>query len=100
MIQKIVTEVLNTNKADRDVLLEISTKMIDLVVGMDEIGKSHLEKLKLKTSLIWFYDSKGMVHKEFVPLAQSVTSVFYLGVLMRLVYRIRCIRTEDCDRYL
>ena len=29
--------------------------------------------------LICFYDSKGIVHKEFVPTGQTVNAIFYLG---------------------
>ena len=56
--------------------------------------KSRLEKSKVKTMLICFYDSKGIVHKEFVPLGQNVNAIFYLGVLKRLVRRIRRVRSE------
>jgi len=45
--------------------------------------------------LICFYDSKGIVHKEFVPPGQNVNAVFYLGVrLKRLVRRIRRVWPE------
>ena len=45
--------------------------------------------------MICFYDSKGIIHKEFVPTVQTVNAVFYVGVLKRLVSRIRRIRPED-----
>ena len=44
--------------------------------------------------LICFYDSKGIIHKEFVPTGQTVNAVFYVGVLKRLVSLIRRIRPE------
>ena len=56
--------------------------------------KSRFEKSKVKTMLICFYDSKGIVHKEFVPAGQTVNAVFYVSVLKRLVHRIRRIRPE------
>ena len=56
--------------------------------------KSRLEKSKIKSMLICFYDSKGIVHKEFVPTGQTVNAIFYLGVLKRLLHRIRRIRPE------
>ncbi|KPU81757.1 uncharacterized protein Dana_GF26822, partial [Drosophila ananassae] len=56
--------------------------------------KSRLEKSKVKKMLICFYDSKGIVYKEFVPLGQNVNAVFYLGVLKCLVRRIRHFRPE------
>lgn len=56
--------------------------------------KSRLEKSKVKTMLICFYDSKGIIHKEFVPPGQTVNAVFYLGVMRRLLSRIRRVRPE------
>ena len=44
--------------------------------------------------LIFFYDSKGIVHKEFVPTGQTVNAIFYLGVMKHLLVRIRRIRPE------
>ena len=44
--------------------------------------------------LICFCDSNGIFHKEFVPTGQTVNAMFYLGVLKRLVSRIRRIRPE------
>lgn len=56
--------------------------------------KSRQEKSKVKTMLICFYDSKGIVHREFLPPGQTVTGVFYLGVMKRLLARIRRVRPE------
>lgn len=56
--------------------------------------KTRQEKSKIKSMLICFYDSKGIIHKEFVPTGQMVNAVFYVGVLKRLVARIRRIRPE------
>jgi len=56
--------------------------------------KSRLVKSKVKVMLICFYDSKGIIHKEFVPPGQTVTGEFYLGVMKRLLARIRRIRPE------
>ena len=38
--------------------------------------------------LITFYDSKGIVHKEFVPEGETVNREYYLQVLHRLWSRI------------
>ena len=56
--------------------------------------KSRLEKLKIKSMLICFHDSKGIVHKEFVQTGQTVNAIFCLGVLKRLLHRIHRIRPE------
>ncbi|UYV78807.1 hypothetical protein LAZ67_16002854 [Cordylochernes scorpioides] len=49
---------------------------------------------KIKTMLITFFDSRGIIHKEFVPARQTITGEYYLNVLKRLIARIRRIRPE------
>lgn len=56
--------------------------------------KLRLQKSKVKTMLICFYDSKGIIHHEFVPEGHTVNAQFYLGVLERLLKRIRRVRPE------
>ena len=51
--------------------------------------KSRREKSKVKTHLICFYDSKEIIHKEFVPQGQVINEPYYLGVMKRLLSRIR-----------
>ena len=53
-----------------------------------------MEKWKIKTLLITFYDSKGIIHKEFVPLGKTFNAVYYLTVMKRLLARIRRVRPE------
>ena len=53
-----------------------------------------MEKSKIETLLITFYDSKGIIHKEFVPPGKTVNAVYYLGVMKRLLARIRRMRPE------
>ena len=50
--------------------------------------KVRLQKSKVKTMLVCFYDSKGIIHHEFVP------GSFYLSVLECLWKRIHCVRPE------
>ena len=52
---------------------------------------------KIKTMLITFFDSKGIIHKEFVPTGQTITGAYYLEVLKRLMGRIHRIRPEYRD---
>ena len=47
--------------------------------------------------LITFFDSKGIIHKEFVPTGQTITGAYYLEVLKRLMGRIHRIRLEYRD---
>ena len=43
--------------------------------------------------LIVFFDAEGAIHREFVPEGQKVNAEFYVGVLERLLKRIRRFRT-------
>lgn len=60
--------------------------------------KCRLQKSKVKTMFICFYDSRGIIHKEFVRPGQTVTGAFYKTVLKRLLARIRRIRPEYRDK--
>jgi len=42
--------------------------------------------------LIIFFDSQGVVHKEFVPEGKTVNAEFYKGVMDRLLKRIQRVR--------
>jgi len=47
--------------------------------------KARMSKSKIKSMLIsFFFDSRGIVHKEFVPSGQTVNQTFYREVLERL----------------
>lgn len=52
-------------------------------------------KSKIKTMLITFFDSRGIIHREFVPLGQTVNAAFYKSVLERLLARIRRVRPDQ-----
>ncbi len=47
--------------------------------------------------LIAFFDSKGLIHHEYVPFGQTVNATFYFSVLKRLAAHIRCVKPEYCD---
>ena len=56
--------------------------------------KLRFQKSQVKTMLIvFFFDAEGVIHREFVPEEQKVNAVFYVGVLDRLLKRIRRVRT-------
>ena len=46
--------------------------------------KAGTSRYKVKTIIIVFSDSRGIVHKEFVPPGQTVNHAFYKDVLERL----------------
>ncbi|KAL4142816.1 hypothetical protein QTP88_005213 [Uroleucon formosanum] len=54
--------------------------------------KGRMSKSKIKTMLICFFDSQGIVHKEFVPQGQTVNQHFYKEVLERLRKRVIRVR--------
>lgn len=54
--------------------------------------KARMTKSKVKSMLICFFDSQGVIHREFVPHGQTVNAVFYLQVLERLRKRIVRVR--------
>ena len=43
--------------------------------------------------IVFFFDAEGVIHREFVPEGQKVNAEFYVGVLDRLLKRIRRVRT-------
>ena len=43
---------------------------------------------------ITIIDSKGIIHREFVPTGQPITGAYYFEVLKRLMAKIRRIRPE------
>ena len=46
--------------------------------------KARMQKSKLKTMLICFFDQEGIIHREFVPPGMTVNADFYCDVLRRL----------------
>ena len=52
---------------------------------------------KIKKMLITFFDSTGIIHKEFVSSGQTITCEYYVTVLNRLISRICRIRPEYQD---
>ena len=56
--------------------------------------KCHLQKSKVKTLLITFFDNKGIIPKEFAPAGQTINAAFYQAILNRLLQRIWQVRLE------
>jgi len=57
--------------------------------------KAHMQKSKLKTMLICFFDQEGIVHREFVPPGMTVNADFYCDVLRRLRENVRRKRPQQ-----
>ena len=51
------------------------------------------QRSRLKTMLIVCFDAEGVFRREFVPEGQKVNAEFHVGVLDRLLKRIRRVRT-------
>jgi histone-lysine N-methyltransferase SETMAR len=63
--------------------------------------KLKFQRSRIKTLLIIFFDSQGIVHKEFVPEGKTVNAEFYKGVMDRLLKRIERVRPAPfCARDL
>ena len=64
-------------------------------VGQNSAKPKNLRfpKSRIKMTLILFFDAEGAIHREFVPEGQKVNAEFYVGVLDRLLKRIRRVRT-------
>jgi len=61
--------------------------------------KLKFQRSSIKTMLIIFFDSQGVVHKEFVPEGKTVNVEFYKGVIDRLLKRIQQVRPAAfCSR--
>jgi len=54
--------------------------------------KGRMSKSKIKSMLICFFDSQGIVHKVFVPQGQTVNQHFYKEVLEKLRKRVIRVR--------
>jgi hypothetical protein len=61
-------------------------------------NKFRLQKSNNKMMLVTFFDSQGIVHKEFVPPGQTVNKEYYVAALSRLVQRIRRVRSQFQER--
>jgi hypothetical protein len=53
-----------------------------------------MEKSRVKAIFVVFFDAQVVIHCEFVPEGQTVNWQFYLGVMERLLKRIRRGRPE------
>jgi len=58
--------------------------------------KASMNKSKIKTMLICFFDSQGVVHKEFLPPGQTVNKQYYREFLERLRKKGSSCLARDC----
>jgi len=62
--------------------------------------KARMSRSRVKTMIFVFFDTRGIVHKEFVPPGQTVNHAFYKDVLERLLKRVQRVRTDIADRWV
>jgi len=62
--------------------------------------KARMSRSTVKTMIIVFFDSRGIVHKEFVPPGQTVNHTFYKDVLERLRKWVQRVRTDIADDWV
>ena len=55
---------------------------------------------KIKSMLICFFDSEGIVHTEFVPQGHTVNQFYYREVLERLRKRVVRVRPSTADNWM
>jgi hypothetical protein len=61
--------------------------------------KLKFQRSRIKTMLTIFFNSQGVVHKEFVPEGKRVNAGFYKGVMDRVLKRIQRVRPAAfCSR--
>jgi len=59
-----------------------------------------MSKSKIKSMLICFFDSQGIVHTEFVPQGQTVNQFYYHEILERLRKRVVYVRPSNVNNWM
>jgi len=63
--------------------------------------KARMSRSRVKNMIIvFFFDSRGIVQKEFVPPGQTVNHAFYKDALKRLRKRAQGVRTDIADDWV
>ena len=62
--------------------------------------KAKMSKSKIKSTLICFFDSQGIVHTEFVPQGQTVNQFYYREILERLRKRVARVRPSIANNWM
>ena len=59
-----------------------------------------MSRSRVKSMNVVFFDSRGIVHKEFVPPGQTVNNAFYKNVLERLRKLVQRVRRDIADDWV
>ncbi len=65
-----------------------------LSLGVPRPQKVRQQKSKVKSMLITYFDAKGLIHHEHVPLNETVNAAYYIEILKFLKHRIQHIWSE------
>jgi hypothetical protein len=94
---KVLPKLMNFYKKRMEVILCLVQRNLNGLNDFEKVGsrwRMAMEKSRVKTMFIVFFDAQGVIHREFVPEGQTVKGQFYLGVMERLLKRIRRVRPE------
>jgi len=62
--------------------------------------KARMSKSKIKSMLVCFFGSQGIVHKEFVPQGQTVNQFYYREILEKLRKRLVRVRPSIANNWM
>jgi len=68
--------------------------------GSPRPKKARMSKSKVKCMLVFFFDSMGIVHKEWVPAGQTVNQYCYKDILERLRERVIRVRPNIATNWI
>ena len=68
--------------------------------GITRAKKARMSKSKLKCMLVCFFDSMGIVHKEWVPVGQRANQYYYKDILERLRKRVMRVRPNIATNWI
>jgi len=68
--------------------------------GSPRPKKAHMSKSKVKCMHVCFFDSTGIVHKEWVPAGQTVNQYYYKDILERLRKRVIQVRRNIATNWI
>jgi len=68
--------------------------------GSPRPKKARMSKSKLKYMFVCFFDSMGIIHKEWVPAGQIVNQFYYKDILERLRKRVMWVRPNIATNWI
>ena len=68
--------------------------------GITKAKKTRMSKSKLKRMLVCFFDSMGIVHKEWAPAGQTDNQLYYKDILERLRKRVMRVRPNITKNWI